>query len=108
MSTCTCHSIREGHGGITYTLHILGVLCDHCEAAIADAEAQAAWDAMTPAEQIAARWNYARRKQTVLDLLKDDRWDQLLTATTDFHDAPTLFDKLRQGDRSQLNWTLRY
>ena len=61
MSTCTCHSIREGHGGITYTLHILGVLCDHCEAAIADAEAQAAWDAMTPAEQIAARWNYGRR-----------------------------------------------
>nr|WKN35019.1 zinc-binding alcohol dehydrogenase [Tunicatimonas sp. TK19036] len=55
-----------------------------------------------------ARWNYARRKQTVLDLLKDDRWDQLLTATTDFHDAPTLFDKLRQGDRSQLSWTLRY
>ncbi|MEQ9442258.1 MAG: zinc-binding alcohol dehydrogenase [Cyclobacteriaceae bacterium] len=55
-----------------------------------------------------ARWDFRRRKQTVLELLKDDHWDQLMTATTDFKEAPALFDKLRHGDRSQLSWTLRY
>ncbi|WKN44100.1 zinc-dependent alcohol dehydrogenase [Tunicatimonas pelagia] len=54
------------------------------------------------------RWDYRRRKQTVLELLKDDSWDQFLTATVDFPDTPKLFDKLRQGDRSQLSWTIRY
>jgi len=55
-----------------------------------------------------ARWDYRRRKQTVLELLQDNRWDQFLTATVDFADTPQLFDKLRQGDRSQLSWTIRY
>mgnify|MGYP001053738737 CR=1 FL=1 len=55
-----------------------------------------------------ARWDYRRRKQTVLELLKDDSWDQFLTATVDFSDTPTLFDKLRQDDRSQLSWTICY
>jgi len=60
-----------------------------------------------PAHQ-QARWDYRRRKQTVLDLLQDDSWDDFLTATVDFSQAPALFDKLRQGDRSQLSWTIRY
>ncbi|MEM9671559.1 MAG: zinc-binding alcohol dehydrogenase [Bacteroidota bacterium] len=55
-----------------------------------------------------ARWDYRRRKQTVLDLLQDDGWDDFLTATVDFTDVPALFDQLRLGDRSQLSWTLRY
>ncbi|MGB3588790.1 MAG: zinc-binding alcohol dehydrogenase [Tunicatimonas sp.] len=55
-----------------------------------------------------ARWDYRRRKQTVLELLKNDRWDEFLTATVNFADSPQLFDKLRQGDRSQLSWTIRY
>ena len=55
-----------------------------------------------------ARWDYRRRKQTVLELLQDDRWDQFLTATVNFADTPQLFDKLRQGNRSQLSWTIRY
>ncbi|ODQ95565.1 hypothetical protein [Mycolicibacterium holsaticum] len=59
MHTCTCHSIREGSGGISYSLFMLGVLCGYCEGAIADAEAQAEWEALTPAERIAARWSYA-------------------------------------------------
>ncbi|MEM6845941.1 MAG: zinc-binding alcohol dehydrogenase [Bacteroidota bacterium] len=55
-----------------------------------------------------SRWDYRRRKQTVMELLKDDVWDNFLTATVDFTDTPALFDKLRQGDRSELSWTLRY
>jgi len=55
-----------------------------------------------------SRWDYRRRKQTVLNLLQDDGWDDFLTATVDFPEAPALFDKLRQGDRSQLSWTIRY
>lgn len=37
---CTCHSIREGAGGVTFSLAMLGVLCGHCESPIADAEAE--------------------------------------------------------------------
>ncbi|MEM8967615.1 MAG: zinc-binding alcohol dehydrogenase [Bacteroidota bacterium] len=55
-----------------------------------------------------SRWDYRRRKQTVLELLKDDVWDNFLTAAVDFTDSPALFDKLRQGDRSQLSWTIAY
>ncbi|MEO0332924.1 MAG: zinc-binding alcohol dehydrogenase [Bacteroidota bacterium] len=55
-----------------------------------------------------SRWDYGRRKQTVLDLLKDDVWDNFLTATVDFTDTPALFDKLRQGDRSELSWSIHY
>ena len=58
--TCTCHSIREGAGGLTFSLAMLGVLCGSCEARVEEAEAQAHWDALSTTEQIAARWNYAR------------------------------------------------
>jgi hypothetical protein len=43
VSRCTCHSIREGAGGVTYSFAIPGVLCGHCESVIADEEAAAAW-----------------------------------------------------------------
>lgn len=53
---CTCHSIREGAGGVTFSLAMLGVLCGHCESAIADAEAEAEWEAMTPAQRAVLTW----------------------------------------------------
>lgn len=61
---CTCRQIREGHDGTSFTFYLLGVLCPHCESAVADEEARAAWEALSPAEktaaQIAARWDHAR------------------------------------------------
>lgn len=53
---CTCHSIREGADGITYSYHMLGVLCPDCEAAIEDEQRQSWWDSLTETERIAVRW----------------------------------------------------
>ncbi|OBG21635.1 hypothetical protein A5768_26405 [Mycolicibacterium fortuitum] len=62
---CTCHSIREGAGGVTFSLAMLGVLCDSCESAIAEYEEQERWDRLTPAQQrreiLAGRWAAAVR-----------------------------------------------
>lgn len=61
--SCTCHSIREGSGGVTYSLAMLGVQCGHCESISAEYEEQARIDALTPEERvrerIATRWSLA-------------------------------------------------
>lgn len=59
--SCTCHVIRENSSGMSYSLHTLGVLCGYCEAVIEAEIAREEWEALTPAEQIAHRWNHARR-----------------------------------------------
>lgn len=62
---CTCHSIREGSGGVTFSLAMLGVLCGSCESAIAEYEEQERWVRLTPDQQrreiLAGRWAAAVR-----------------------------------------------
>lgn len=53
---CTCHTIREGAGGVTFSDAILGVLCGHCESLMAQAQAQAESEAMSPAERAVIAW----------------------------------------------------
>ncbi|SUA31675.1 Uncharacterised protein [Mycolicibacterium fortuitum] len=63
---CTCHSIQEGAGGVTFSLAMLGVLCGSCESAIAEYEEQERWERLTPAQQrreiLAVRWAAAMRR----------------------------------------------
>lgn len=82
---CTCHSIREGAGGVTYSLAMLGVLCGACEA-----EEEAAEHAY--ADEINARFPHGA------GLAPDDpRRDYL---TEDF--LPTHWDWVRavEADRA--------
>ena len=55
-----------------------------------------------------ARWNFQRRKEVVFELLKSDRFDQHITETVSFEHLPSLFDRIRQGDRSALGWGVEY
>ena len=55
-----------------------------------------------------ARWNFRRRKEVVFELLKNDAFDQHITEVVSFEQLPTLFDRIRQGDRSELGWGVRY
>ena len=36
LPNCSCNTIREGSGGITYSYAIIGVLCPPCEAAVSE------------------------------------------------------------------------
>lgn len=56
---CTCRSIREGAGGVSYSLEILGVLCSFCEWQMEEEQRQAWWESLTPAQQINERWQSA-------------------------------------------------
>ncbi|WKN31915.1 zinc-binding alcohol dehydrogenase [Porifericola rhodea] len=55
-----------------------------------------------------ARWNYQRRKSTIMELLKDAAFDQHIGQTIDFKEVPSLFDKIRNGNLSQLSWAIDY
>lgn len=70
MTHCTCDSVREGSGGITYTYAVIGVLCPACEAAAEYAEWQHYWESLTPQErtriEIRNRWADALRRLNAL------------------------------------------
>ncbi len=55
-----------------------------------------------------ARWDFARRKALVMELLKDPHYDQHLGETIEFERAPALFDDLRKGSLSALSWVIDY
>lgn len=50
---CSCHSIQEGAGGVSYSYAILGVNCSNCEAFMDDCERVDRWNALTREERIA-------------------------------------------------------
>lgn len=69
---CTCHSIREGSGGVSFSYAILGVECPACEAR----NAEWAWESFLANESYNDRcirlledtvreagWAIARRKE---------------------------------------------
>lgn len=55
-----------------------------------------------------ARWDFARRKALVMELLKDPYYDQHLGKTIPFEQAPALFNDLRKGSLSALSWVIDY
>lgn len=55
-----------------------------------------------------ARWSFHRRKEVVFDLLKDEAFDQHITKVVPFEASPAHFDRVRQGDRSELGWGVKY
>ncbi len=57
-----------------------------------------------------ARWDYARRKKVVWELLKHPIFDQHITDEVPFADSPTFFDELRKGDLLDkgLGWVIKY
>lgn len=59
IRNCTCHSIREGSGGLTYSYAIIGVECPACEQLTREYEQAAEWEAMSDAERIQLRWRGA-------------------------------------------------
>lgn len=54
------------------------------------------------------RWDYRRRKETVMRILEDPYWDRLLDVEVDFSEAPRLFRQLREGFFQGLSCTFRY
>lgn len=50
---CTCHVVREGAGGSSYSDALLGVNCGHCESFMDDCEHVSRWNALTRDERIA-------------------------------------------------------
>ena len=60
-----------------------------------------------PAERL-YRWNYARRKQVVFELLHDPDFDQLITGEISLEDAPILFDHIRKGKEAGMGWVISY
>jgi len=55
-----------------------------------------------------ARWDFARRKALVMELLKDPHYEQHLGETIPFEQAPALFNDLRKGSLSALSWVIDY
>ncbi len=55
-----------------------------------------------------ARWDYQRRKQVVMELLKNTLFDQHIGASIPFDQTPDLFDKIRKGELSELSWLIEY
>ena len=53
--SCSCHSIREGAGGASYSFAMLGVNCSNCEAFMYECESADAWNSLTRDERIADR-----------------------------------------------------
>lgn len=50
---CTCHVVREGAGGVSYSDAILGVNCASCDAFMDDCEHVSLWNSLTRDERIA-------------------------------------------------------
>ena len=55
-----------------------------------------------------ARWDFQRRKEVVFELLKNNVFDQHITEVVPFEQLPSLFDRIRRGDRSELGWGVEY
>ena len=55
-----------------------------------------------------ARWDFRRRKKVVFELLKNEAFDQHITEVIALENLPSLFDRIRQGDRSELGWGVKY
>lgn len=55
-----------------------------------------------------ARWDVRRRKEVVFELLKDAVFDQHITEVVSFEQLPSLFERIRQNDRSALGWGVKY
>ena len=62
----------------------------------------------TIAPQKQLRWDLRRRKTLVFDLLKDDRFDQLLTDSVTFEGLPNFFSELRAEPPTGIGWTITY
>lgn len=64
--TCTCHSIRVGAGGVSYSLAIIGVNCGYCEAVAEEGQFHDWYRNLPEAERIAydiaGRWADATRR----------------------------------------------
>lgn len=59
-----------------------------------------------PARQ--ARWDFARRKDVVFQLLQEPAFDQHITHLVAFESAPSLFDQLRVGKIEGLGYCITY
>ncbi len=55
-----------------------------------------------------ARWNFNRRKKLVFELLKKPLFDQHISQTLSFEEAPAFFDKLRKANPPFLSCCLKY
>lgn len=57
-----------------------------------------------------ARWDYARRKAVVWELLKNPVFDRHITDEVLFKDSPVFFEALRQGNvlDNGLGWVIKY
>lgn len=53
QTTCSCHSIREGTDGLSYSYAILGVCCPDCESFSAECDFVDWWNGLTRKERIA-------------------------------------------------------
>lgn len=53
QTSCSCHSIREGANGLSYSYAILGVSCPECESHAADCESRDWWNSLSRDERIA-------------------------------------------------------
>ena len=60
------------------------------------------------AHQKQLRWDFRRRKALVFDLLKDERFDRLLTDSISFEALPGFFSELRAGPPPGMGWTVTY
>lgn len=60
-----------------------------------------------PADRL-YRWDYARRKQVVFDLLHDPDFDKLITGEVSLKDAPSLFKQIREGKEEGMGWVISY
>ncbi|WPP51647.1 zinc-dependent alcohol dehydrogenase [Catalinimonas niigatensis] len=54
------------------------------------------------------RWDYQRRKTTVMELLKNPVFDQHIGSRITFQEVPALFDQIRAGKLSALSWVIDY
>lgn len=55
-----------------------------------------------------SRWDYARRKQTVFELLKQSVFDHHITDILPFEETPAFFDQLRNGQAKGLGYLIKY
>lgn len=55
------------------------------------------------------RYDHARRKQMVVDMLSDDSYDGLITNEISFDDSPEFFNELREDKQGDgLIWIIKY
>lgn len=84
-TTCSCHLVREGAGGISYSYAIIGIRCPGCEQAEWEYEQELEWNALTPEEQAASIAESEARKaaedKKIADQVALDKaWQDALAA----------------------------